>query len=296
MRNRNIVVTFVLTVLTALLTAAPSFAGIHYKAKTHTESSAQKQGNGDIVVEAWVANDKAHIDFKDSASPMAKQGSYLLTKDGGRTIYMVDPEEKTYAEWNLQAMLGLVGGIMNGMGPLLKVEFSEPKIEKLVDEDGGTLVGLPTRHYRYRTSYTMKIRVLGMGNEANVVTDQDVWATDKLQDIALGVWLRSDPPHTGNEQFDKLLASQMQHSKGFPLKTVTVSTSTQAKGNKQTVTRSTMEVTELQNATPPASAFEIPAGYKETQLLPENKEDEGQGGLGGLLRRNKKSSGNGDGR
>ena len=291
MRNRKSVITFVLA---ALCAAAPSFAGIHYKATTHTEG-AQAQGNSNIQVEGWVANDKAHIDFKDNAGPMAKQGSYLLTKDGGHTVYLVDPQEKTYASWDLKAMLGLVGGIMNGMGPLLKVEFSDPKIEKLLDEDGGTLVGLPTHHYRYRTSYTMKIRVLGMANDASVVTDQDIWATDKLQDIALGVWLRSDPPHTGNEQFDKLLASQMDRAKGFPLKTVTVSTSTQKKGNKQTVTRSTMEVTQLETTTPPASAFEIPAGYKETQLLPQGEDDEQGGGLGGLLRRNKKSSG-GDGR
>jgi hypothetical protein len=143
----------------------------------------------------------------------------------------------------------------------------------------------------------MKIRVLGMGNEASVVTDQDIWATDRLQDVALGIWLRSDPPRTGNEQFDKLIAAEAGKTQGFPLKTVTVSTSTQKKGNKQTVTRSTMEVTQLDtNASVPGSSFEIPGGYKETQLLPTAEEGEGEeGGLGAILRRNKKKSDGGDG-
>ncbi|MES1245453.1 MAG: DUF4412 domain-containing protein [Acidobacteriota bacterium] len=285
---------FILTLILALA-ALPAFAGVHYKSVTKTED-AQTRGSS-MEVEGWVAGDKARVEFKESGNPVARQGSWLLTKDGGKTIYLVDPEEKTYAEWNLQAMLGLVGNVMQGMGPLLKIEFSDPKVEKLLEEDGGTVAGLATRHYRYRTSYIMKMRVLGMANEASVVTEQDIWATDRLQDVALGIWLRSDPPRTGNEQFDKLIAAEAGKTRGFPLKTVTVSTTTQKKGNKQTVTRSTMEVTQLDtSATVPGSSFEIPAGYKETQLVPAAGEGEGEeGGLGSLLRRNKKKSDGGDG-
>jgi hypothetical protein len=249
------------------LTALPAVAGIHYKAVTKTEDAQSKAGN--MEVEGWVAGDNARVEFKESGNPIAKEGAYLITKDAGKTIYLVDPEEKTYAEWDLHAMLGMVGSVMQGMGPLLKMEFSDPKVEKLLDEDGGAVVGLPTRHTRYRTSYSMKIKVLGMGNEANVVTEQDIWATDRLQDVALGVWLRSDPPRTGNPQFDKLIAAEVDKAKGFPLKTVTVSTTTQKKNGKATTTRSTMQVTELDtSANVAAASFEIPAGYQETQLVP----------------------------
>ena len=277
------------------LTALPALAGIHYKAVTKTEGEPQNKA-GNIEVEGWVSGDKARVEFKESGNPIAKAGAYLITKDAGKTIYLVDPEEKTYAEWDLQAMLGLAGAVMQGMGPLLKMEFSDPKVEKLLDEDGGTIVGQPTRHTRYRTSYNMKVKVLGMGNEANVVTEQDIWATDRLQDIALGVWLRSDPPRTGNPQFDKLIAAEVDKAKGFPLKTVTVSTTTQKKGGKTTTTRSTMQVTELDtSANVAAASFEIPAGYQETQLLPAGGEtEEEQGGLGGLLRGRKKKSDDGN--
>jgi Domain of unknown function (DUF4412) len=290
MKSRHLILFLILT-----LAALPAFAGIHYKAVTKTDDAKNPTN---IEVEGWVSGDKAKVEFEESANPMAKAGAYLITKDGGKTIYLVDPEEKTYAEWDLQAMLGMVGSVMQGMGPLLKMEFSDPKVEKLLDEDGGTVSGLPTRHTKYRTSYTMKVKVLGMGNEASVVTEQDIWATDRLQDIALGVWLRSDPPRTGNEQFDKLIAAEVDKAAGFPLKTVTVSTTTQKKG-KPTTTRSTMEVTQLNtSADVAASAFEIPAGFQETQLLPTAEQEGGSedqpAGLGGLLRGRKKKSDDGN--
>ena len=164
-------------------------------------------------------------------------------------------------------VLGAAGAMMTGMGPVLKIEFTEPKVEKLLEEAGPAMLGLPTRHYRYRTSYTMKMKVLGMGNESSVVSEEDIWVTDKLQDAALSVWLRSDPPTTGNEQLDKLIASGRGKVAGFPLKTVTVSTSTNKK-NKQATTRTTMEVTELDtSANVPAASFEIPAGYEKTEIM-----------------------------
>jgi hypothetical protein len=146
MRSRKLSLLFVLCAFVAL----PSFAGIHYTATTNTQDGAGKSNV--IEVEAWVAADKAKIEFKEAAgNPMAKEGAYLITRDGGKTIYMVDPKEKTYAEWDLQAMMSMVGSVMNGMGPLLKMEFSDPKVEKLLEEDGGTIAGQPTTHYRYRS-------------------------------------------------------------------------------------------------------------------------------------------------
>jgi hypothetical protein len=288
---RKLVPTIAFALILAVATM-PCFAGIHYKSVTRSQDA--KNQNMDIAVEGWVSGDHAKVEFKESGNPVAKQGTYLITRDGGKTLYLVNPEDKTYAQWDLQGMLGLVGGIMNGMGPLLKIEFSDPKVEKLADESGGTILGLPTRHVRYRTSYTTKVRVLGMGNVTDSVMEQDIWATDRLQDIAMGVWLRSDPPRTGNEEFDKLLRAEVGKVGGIPLKMVTVTTSTSQKKNQQTVTRSSMEVTQLDTVTVPASTFEIPAGYKETQLLPAGQEgqgDEAQGGLGGLLRRKKTSGG-----
>lgn len=252
-----------------LIIAVPCSAGIHYKSVTKTEGEARGQ-SGEIQAEGWVSGDNAKVAFLESSgNPVLQQGTYLITKDGGKTLYLVNPQDKTYAEWSLQGMLGTVGAIMNGMGPLLKIQFSEPKVEKLLEEDGGTVAGLPTRHYKVRTAYTMTVRVLGMGNTTDVVSEQDIWATAKLQDVGLGVWLRAEPPRTGNAEFDKLIAGEAGKFQGFPLKMITVNTSTAKKGNRTQTTRSTMEVTQLDtSASVPASAFEIPAGYERTEIMP----------------------------
>lgn len=250
--------------------SVPGFAGIHYKAVTKTEGPQ----NGDIQVEGWVSGDNAKVAILESAgNPVLQQDAYLVTKDGGKTLYLVNPKDKTYAEWNLQGLLGTVGAVMNGLGPLLKIQFSEPKVEKLGEEDGGTVAGLPTRHYKLRTSYSMSVKVLGMGNTTDVVSDQDVWATSKLQDVGLGVWLRAEPPRTGNAEFDKLIAAEAVKPQGFPLKMITVNTSTSKRGNRTQTTKSTMEVTQLDtSASVPASAFEIPAGYEKTEIMPARQQ------------------------
>ncbi|HEV7784472.1 MAG TPA: hypothetical protein VGQ28_03990, partial [Thermoanaerobaculia bacterium] len=219
----------------------------------------------------WVAGEKARVEFKDSTSPnpMTQKGTYLLTKDGGKTLYLVNPEDKTYGVMDLSAMLGAMGTVMNGMGPLLKIQFSEPKVEKILDEDGGKVAGVAAHHTKYRTSYTTTVKVLGMGRSSAVVTEQDFWTTTKLVDPGMGVWLRAEPPRTGNADFDRLISAEKYKLQGYPLKTVTVTTNTDSKSGKVNTTHSTMEVTELETgASVPASSFEIPAGYKEAQMAP----------------------------
>jgi len=265
----------VLGLLGLALLALPAWAGTHYTAVTTTDTA---QGRGmKMQVEGWVSGDKAKVVFSESDNPIMKSGSYLLTRDGAHTLYLVNPEEKTYAIWDLSAMLGAMGSIMNGIGPIVKMEFSDPKVEKLAEDDGGALLGVPTRHYRFRTSYSMKMKVFGFGSSSDTVTDQDVWASKRLVDPGFGAWLRSEPPHTGNAQFDKLIAAESakRQVEGFPLKTVSVSTTTQ-KG-KQRTSRQTMEVTKLESRAVPDSTFELPAGYKETQILPTAERGRGEG-------------------
>jgi hypothetical protein len=198
---RRLTLSFIAAAL--VLAAVPCSAGIHYKSATKTWSEGANARSSDIQAEGWVAGEKAKVAFLESnGNPVARQGTYMVTKDGGKTLYLVNPQDKTYAQWDLQGMLGVVGAVMNGMGPLLRIQFSDPKTEKLAEEDGGLVAGVPTRHYKYRTSYTMTVKVLGMGNTANVVSEQDIWAATKATDAGLGVWLRAEPTRTGNKEFD----------------------------------------------------------------------------------------------
>jgi hypothetical protein len=249
-----------LGVVVLLVLAAHSFAGVYYVAQTTAEGgkSAEKQN---MIVKAWASGDSGKVVFEESKNPMMGKGTYIITKDGGKTMFLVDPKEKTYMKWDLDSMMGLLGGAMK----MMNLKFTDPKVEALGEEPDGLVAGVPTVHYRFRTTYAMSMSFMMMKTNSRVVKDEEIWAATKLADAALGIWLRKTPPKTGNEDMDKLIKAEMSKVQGFPLKRKTVQTSTDEKGKKE-VTTITIEVTELQMVPVPDSTFEIPSDYKETSL------------------------------
>lgn len=249
--------------LSALLAPVAARAGFHFQSTTTVETS---RGPQKTVVEAWADGDKGRVEFKESANPITEAGTYMLTRDGGRTLLLVNPEEKSYGEMNLDALLGSVGAVMGGMGPLLKIEISNPKVETLLDEAGPTMLGQPTRHLKFRTAYQMKVKVFGMGKANDVLTEEEYWVTDRLLDKSFGMWLRTSKPKTGNADLDRLIAAESEKIKGIPLKSVTVTTTSQ--GGKVQKTQSTMEVTALDSFTKAPVSFDVPSGYEQREMMP----------------------------
>ncbi len=257
--------TVILPALIALLAPVAAQAGAHYQATTTIDTPGGPQR---MVVEAWADGDSGRVEFKESKNPFAGTGTYLLTRDGGRTLVLVNPEEKEYGAFSIDALLGSFGAMMQGMGPLLKIEISAPKVETLLDEPGPEIHGLPTRHIKIRSAYQMKVKVFGMGRPSDVVNEEEYWVTDRLLDKSSGMWLKTEKPKTGNADFDRLIAAEMGKFTGVPLKSSTVTTST-TKGKAQ-VTKTTMEVTALDKFVKAPVSFDIPAGYKQTEMMPQS--------------------------
>src|SRR4051812_18379911 len=248
--------------------AVPAFAGIHYKSFMKWERNHYP--TREVQVEGWVSGAKGRVAFSDSINPnpITMNGTCLLTNNGGKTFYRVLPNEKTYVVWDLDPSLGTVGAMLNSMG--LKIQYSEPKVERLFDEDGDTVAGVPVHHIRYRTSYkkTSKSKMFGTG-QTNVVIQQDFWATPKIADSGMGVWLRTEPPRTGEADIDRLLTAEKYKVPGFPLKVITVTTEAAQRAGGSETTRITLEVTQLEtSAVVPDGILEFPADYKETQMAP----------------------------
>lgn len=280
MIRRPFVAVLSLLSLLSILAAVPAWAGVHYKAQT-VISGPQESGT---TVEGWVDGEKTKVVFLESGQPMMGAGTYLLTTDGGRTLYLVNPEDKTYMEWNLQGMLAAVGGIMESMQGLMSMEFSDVEVKKLSEEAGGELLGYPTTHTRYRTSYATHIKVMGLKRQSTTETVQDVWSTDAFGDPAFGVWLRSEPPKTGIEGLDEMIASEMERIEGVPLKTVTRSTTVGQKGKRESTTTTETEVTMIEKTSVPDSTFEIPAGYTRQETQMEGADEEGGNPFGRFLK------------
>ncbi len=259
--------TTLVAALLALL-ALPAVAAVRYKATTKTSANDGKTQQT-ITVEAWAEGPHAKIVFTNSTNPFMQDGSYLLTSDAGHTIYLVNPKDKTYMKWDLDSMMGALGGLMKGMQGFMHMEISDPKVVKVSESSGGEILGMPTTHTRYRTTYTMSMRVFRMKRSSEITTTQDMWTTKAVSMPSLGVWLRKTPPKTGNKQFDKLVSTQMHLVQGVPLKTITHTVNREQNG-RQTESDASTVVTEFdEHASGPAGGFSIPKGYSETSLTPQ---------------------------
>lgn len=267
----------------ALGCALPLQAGIQYKARTYQEGE-QKNDMVSSLVEVWVDGESARIEFLQSANPMMPQGRWLVTTDAGRTMYLVNPEDRTYSKWDLKAMLESVSGVMQSLGPMMNFEIQEPRVETLADEPGGEMMGYATRHYKYRTTYRFQMKIMGMKSAQDMEQVQEMWATDQLDAAALGLWMMREPPDFGDSGLKELIEAEMSKVKGFPLKTVLESVSTNKKG-KQSTTRTITQVEALEERAIGAERFRIDPSFRETEPpLPMGEEDNGLKGLFGRKR------------
>ncbi len=247
--------------------AGVASAGVFYRAETTVQSSARSKIER-TTVDAWIDGNKAKILFRESQNPMTAEGSYLLTQDGGKTLLLVNPKERTYMELDLEAMVGMLGSLESGLGGMVDIEFSEPDVEILDEAEGDEILGFETRHYRVRSSFGMEMKILGMKRSHETETLQDIWVTDELKDPALAVWLRKDPPSTGDEKLDRIIAAEVGKLEGFPLLTRAVSTSVGGrKGKRKTTTTTTTKVVELKKMKIEAEEFELPSGFEKTELV-----------------------------
>lgn len=262
--------------LVAAVAATPAQAGIHYQTVTRIEP---EQGKPQVIrTDAWVEGASARVEFQESDNPMMPSGGYLLTKDGGQTVVIVDPEEKTWARYDIEAMLGALGNVMQAAGPMLDFQVGNVEVDKLAEEPGGTIHGFDTTHYRYRTTYDMTIKVMGIQRTNSVERIEDRWLTDDLDEAALGLWLRK-APKTGLEDLDRLIEAEMAKVQGVPLKMEDVTTTTGQKGKRSSTSRTTMEVTEIeQGVSVDPAQFEIPEGYTETEMVIPGAPAAGEGG------------------
>ncbi len=299
MRKHNPSIAAILVLAIALLTSAVAHAsGYYYEFVGGEQGQQKKKQSQEMKVKGWVDGDSTRVEFFSGENKgLFADGTYLVTTDGGETVYLVNPKDKTYGEFDMEKMMAMMGqamAMMEQMGGMFKMEFENVRNEKVLEEPGGSLLGRSTTHYRFNSGYTMSIKMMGMKQQTTVESVQDIWATSDFDARGFGVWLRPDRNmKTGNEEFDKLINNELGKLNGFPLKTVVVSTTTNKKG-KSTQQTYTNEVTVLREESIPGSKFEWPSDYTEIQVIPDmeamqadqsgGKDKKKKGGLSGMFK------------
>lgn len=249
---------------------ANAFAGIYYEATTTTTGDGMG-GETKTTVNVWNEGNATKIQFKDGQQMGTfGPGSYLLTKDAGQTLYLVNPEDKTYSAFDLGGMLNTAEQAMASMGGIVKMEVTNPHFEKISESAGGDILGHATQHVAFKSGYTMSLTVMGRKMDSVVDTNQQLWMSPDIDPAAFNAWLRPDKMMAGSfKGMGDLMAPQLNELKGAPLKSVVETTTSGGMGGGPTKSTMTTEVTVLRKEAIPAAIFELPADYKETQLLEE---------------------------
>ena len=255
---------FPLLATAVLASTTPVAAGVYFSAVT-TSAGRQGAASATASVRGWVQGEKARVEYTQSPNPLLKAGRFLLTLDGGRSIYLVDPSERTFSQWDAAA------AVWSSVQPAAAIAGA--RIEKLGEEDGGELLGVPTRHIRYRIGAASGGATAAARPAAGVVVEEDLWVAPELAEAALGVWLQADAPASGSDAAGTPEAAADERCRTFPLKRVAVTTTTGRNG-LQTVVTTTTTVTELSVEDVSPGTFTMGSGFREKPLAAAGKPGE----------------------
>ena len=256
----------VLGLAIGLLVVNVGFAGIEWKSKTVTQGEA-KEANNAVVMQLYAQGGNVRQDFisVERQEDMRRPGGYWLYKADGNRLYSVDPSQKTYSEIPLDFIFRM-GGLF---GQIVKIKITDPlvKFEKLGTE---TIMGYSCQHSRLVIDYDMEVKIAFIKNRSHEHIDKETWTASQIKGfLDIGEGFRYRDYKTGNQDLDQLIEVQLKAEQGlgFPLKTVSVTTSTDKKGNVKEKSRMTQEVLSLAVKNISAALFEIPVGYQEKEFL-----------------------------
>ena len=279
----------ILALLCPPLLPLPALAGLVLEQTTRGEGEAAQMMNGKSRIS--VSELGAMVEMLEMAeNPMFKAGSYILMRpNDGQAMTVVNPSDKTYFRFDMGQMASM-GSQMVGQQQQrmresshgdMSTKVSDPKVEKLLDEDGGSILGYPTRHYKFHIMY---VTTQPMGpSQMDIMMDstEELWTTEAVADPGAVKMLSGGGALPGSSELSKIAAvAEAARVPGVVLKRITISTSkVGGKGmgmgmmskmmNKSAnkPTKTTVEVTKLEKKDLPASTFRVPPGYTETDMF-----------------------------
>lgn len=242
------------------LAALPASAGVTYD----FESASTGLRSGTIKGTVFVEGRAVRMDMKTGDNLLFKDGTVVLSGDGGKTLSVYDPASKTYYVINLSDLTGAAGGLMNAMGGMFKLSFNNPKVAVRDLGNGETLGGYPTRRSQLDSSYDITVDAMGQKMTTHMVMTTESWSTDKLG-AEFSNFLQARNVRTGYADLDKLIDAQGAAIAGrFPLKQITTVKVRQGNGGELTST-TTSTVSNIARKSLLPAVFAAPSGFTKVE-------------------------------
>ena len=244
---------FTTLAVAALLAAVSATAGVTYD--FHSETSGMQQVTIDGKASVEGANVRMNVARGDGV--MFKDGATMISRDGGKTLAIYDPNAKTYFEISLDQMMASVADVLKSS--MVKIAFTHPSVTLKDGGDGGTIEGFPTQKAILDASVDINIDAMGQTMTSKMSMHSESWTTDKLAGTTPN-FFQQRTLATGVDALDTLIAAQSKSLQGrFPLKQVT--TVHVLQGGQDIATTTTATVTNVKQKALVAAVFAAPEGY-----------------------------------
>jgi hypothetical protein len=224
---------------------------------------------------AVVSKGRVRMDVKGTARGLAMPGMApgddvsLILLDGGKTVIYINPKTKQYMQINPIETMERMQKMMEGMGALMKFEFTgNPKVENV--GPGPVILGHKTRHYRITTGMKMTVSMMGesQATEMSAVSDQYLALdlknmTDPFSNMASSSSMGSMGA-SNKEYVARLRAAQAKLPKALELRTET-QVRLNAAGQSQNL-RSVREITAIESTRASDDLFMAPKAFTKVEL------------------------------
>lgn len=258
----------------ALLLAAPWVAqaeGLTYDMRLEMVDEEKKAPDKIVMAgrgQSMAGNSRFEFTHSPGKGTLMGEGTYVIIKAGSPKQYIVNPAAREYSELDSEELVKA----QSQQG--VKMETSDIQFDTQSLGAGENIQGYSTVKYRITQAYTTTMTMMGKAHRSTQRSTTDMWIAPKLAglfDLATDQMRRA-------MSFDKVLADRMAAAyaklpKGMPLKSVIRNES--GEGNDKTVSVMKSEIFNIKPGAISLAVFEIPAGYKRTNML------EGMKGVGG---------------
>ncbi len=237
---------FTRVLLTCLVVCPISIAGTYY-----TTLMSGASGATTLLTSVDGQNARLEATSSDSSIPV---GMTILTHDGGQNLFMLLPAEKKYLAMSRLQYDSMRKRQANqaGFKPL-----GVPKIEKQLEEDGGLVAGLPTRHFKLHIAIQLDRGVPG-SVPSDLIVDEELWTATGIPKQPAGLNLLFQQG-TGIAELDHGL--EFEEIPGFRVKRLVKITV-----DGEDIGQTTVEVKDYREQTFDPSTFSVPTDYKKVDV------------------------------
>jgi hypothetical protein len=215
----------------------------------------------------YVAGDRWRIDMASEAEK--KSGDYLLSTDGGRTITIVHPEERSYSVHDADDFERIVSRVMRGLDAVMTLQLRDAKVATAALGAGDAVGGRATQRYRLTQDYEVSVGMFGFSSATRERVVTEYWVDPRLALPRNPVVEMMSTLATALAQHDAAFLRRSTEARrtlfrGTPLKVVVTAESREEDGEVKRKVR-TIQLGEVERVAIDGPVFEVPRGFERKE-------------------------------